>query len=190
MSDADERVFGGTRVGFELDPNWDTPQSLVNKLATLDPSKTMSVHSIIINPGHPTLPDYLKTTFELSRDIECDNQQDNEGGGVLGFYGTQYYALSNPSEELKSRGNLLKGTVGSICASDYGRELTNISSNVKSNIKTVGLRCNPIRLDVYETSNPSNKIPYTLVKSNQIELDGIVPVGLKITVEAECENRH
>lgn len=190
LSDADERVFGGFRTGFELDPNWDTPESLVNKIINLDRSKTVSVHSIIINPGHPTLPDHLKTTFELSKDIECLNQQDNEGDGVRGFYGTQYYALSNPSEELKSSGNLLKGTVGSICASDYGRELSNISSNVKNNVKTIGLRCNPIRLDVYETGNPDNKIPYTLEKANQVKLDGFVPVGLKVTVEAECENRH
>lgn len=190
LSDADERVFGGFREGFRLDPNWDTPASLVNKLANLDSSKTTSVHSIIVNPGHPSLADHLKTTYELQKDVSCYNEQNNEGGGVLGFYGTQYYALSNPSEELKSSGNLVKGTIGSICASDYGLELTNISSNVKNNIKTIGLRCNPFRLDVYETGNPNNKIPHTVIKSNQVKLEGFIPIGLRITVEAECENIH
>ncbi len=190
ITDADVRVFGGSYRNYELDNNWDTAESLVKKVGALNAAKTMSFHSIIINPGDESLEPYQQATYEQKKDVACFEEQKNQGDRVRGYYGREYYKASVPSQDLLASGNILKGTVGSICDTDYSNILYGISNNVKSSLKTVGLRCkNPINVDVYYTSNIENKIPFH-ISSNTIVLDANISPGSDVTIEMECPNLH
>ena len=122
--------------------------------------------------------------------MACFNEQNNQGPKVQGIYGREYFKLSYPSSELKSSGQLLTGSVGSICDSDYSNVLGNISGKVKNNLKTIGLRCkDPLHLDIFHTNSPSRKIPFTIVGGNMV-LDNELDPGVAVTVEMECPNIH
>ncbi len=87
-------------------------ESVHNRFGRL---KTMSAHSIIIPPG----------------DSRCLNEQNQKRGGGhgtgRGYYGKQYARLSRARDyELTQYGNLLKGSVISICDKRYGSQLERV----------------------------------------------------------------
>jgi hypothetical protein len=142
LSDEDERSSGGGAPGSAINggaisqsylaQDYDLPRTFVQKVANqLSGSKSVSVHSIIIKPS---------TTIS-AQDAGCWSLQNNQGGGVKGFYGTQYAALSVPSEELKAMGAIVPGTLGSICSSNYTVEMGQIASFL--NQKKIALPCAP-----------------------------------------------
>lgn len=142
LSDEDERSTGGGAPGSSVNggpisqsylaQDYDLPRTFVQKIATqLTGAKSVSVHSIIIKPS---------TTIS-AQDNSCWYQQNNQGGGVKGFFGTQYAALSVPSEELKAMGPIVRGTLGSICSSNYTAEMGQIASFL--NQKQIALPCQP-----------------------------------------------
>ncbi len=193
LSDADERVFGGTfGDNYPLDLNWDTPSSLVSSLNALGNGKTMSVHSIIINPGDESIPTSLQTNVELQKDTQCYIEQRDNSLGTLGYYGRQYFALSKPSTSLlaEASGALLEGTVGSICAENYSDVLRPIEQNIGRNTKIRFLRCKPISVRAYHSANPDLEVDFTFLGEKQIKISDSVSSDIPITIETECHNAH
>ena len=98
----------------------DEPQTVVDSFRSLFPSKTMSVHSIIVKPG----------------DTACRTAQTGQVAAsppVLGFEG---YAMAKLS-------GMTGGVVGDICASDYTNQLKTIGDALAAKVPSLPFRCRP-----------------------------------------------
>jgi hypothetical protein len=176
LSDEDERSQGGTVAGSKpLELN-DLPDTLVKNLAALYPTKSMSVHSIITN------------------DQPCRSQQTQSSpNGIwptLGFIGEQYKLLSAPSAGLMALGNIITGEVGSICAADYGAQLTSIGANIQTN--TFGapkqLACLPDPTTIHVVTSPTgfeNQIAYSIDAQNKVVFSNL-PIGVQVSFSYDC----
>ena len=176
LSDEDERSQGGTTTGSLPLEIKDRPETLVSNLKNLYPTKSVKVHSIVTN------------------DATCLAQQrqfsPNGIHPTLGFIGAQYIRLSNPDSALRSLGNLLTGTVGSICSNDYGAQLSNIGQDVSNNTfnSPKGLACNPDLATIKIVTSPAgfeNQIVYAIDSQNRVTFDN-VPVGVEVTFSYDC----
>ena len=162
LSDEDERSRGGQIAGFELEFR-DTPQNLVDLDKTrLGAQKTFSVHSVVVRPG----------------DTSCLNQQ-NSQAPLKGFEGNTYVSLSN----------LTGGTIGSICASDYGQELGNIATNIIDNVNSVVLQCAAKDDAVAVTLSPQpSGISVTYIPTEQrVQFSQTIPPGTFVQLTYDCE---
>ena len=181
LSDEDERSSGGGAPGSEVNggpisQNYlqgfkDKPETLVSMAKEiLSPGKSMSVHSIIIRPG----------------DTTCFQNQNSQGGGVKGFYGTQYAKLSSPSAELKSMGPLKIGTLGNICSSNYTVEMGEIAQYIKTS--RIQLPCKPVSgsLNVTYLDGVTANQKEILSDTNQLEFIPAIEAGHKIQLEFSC----
>lgn len=181
LSDEDERSSGGGAPGSAINggpisQNYlaqenDRPETLVSVAKSrLSPTKSVSVHSIIIRPG----------------DTACHNAQNAQGGGVRGYYGTQYALLSNPSAQLLGQGPLRVGTLGSICSSNYTAEMGQIAQYLTTS--QLQLPCTPVsgslRVDYLDAvpGNPTN----TLDSLNQIKFNPALPAGSRVRLQFTC----
>jgi len=182
LSDEDERSTGGEHIGNVKGPAlepYDLPSTLVEKAATqLGQTKTMSVHSIIIQPG----------------DSSCKKSQDDQGNEwVLGQYGDKYHELSNPSTSLIEMGKvgrssggsvLMKGTDGSICSGNYTQELGDISDFIKET--PLQLPCSPVNGSLMITTTPKiTGLTYDLDQNNRVIFSERV-VGTNVNLKFEC----
>lgn len=105
VTDADETNPSGTQTQNK-------PQTVIDYVKTLWPSKPLSFHSIIVPIG----------------DSACLAKDGNEG------YGYAYDSFS-----------LLTGGIrGTVCAPDYGSQLTDIGKSARDSITSVNLSCDPI----------------------------------------------
>lgn len=93
------------------------PENLVNYVQWVWPGKLFSFHSIITIPG----------------DEECRRTQ-----GAA--FGTIYEKMSR----LTGLGTVGGAIVGSVCANDYGAQLSGIGDSVRQMNKTMTLQCEPI----------------------------------------------
>lgn len=181
LSDEDERSSGGGAPGSSVNggaisSNYlaeenDLPETLVKVAkARLIPTKSVSVHSIIIRPG----------------DTTCYNSQNAQGSGVKGFYGTQYALLSNPSSQLMSLGNIHAGTLGSICSSNYTAEMGQIAQHLTTS--QLQLPCTPIsgtlKVD-YLDLVPANQT-HMLDSANQVRFSPALPAGHRVHFQFTC----
>ncbi len=181
LSDEDERSTGGGAPGSEgnggaVSPNYrftenDLPETLVKKAKEiLPPTKSMSVHSIIIRPG----------------DVSCHTSQNSQGGGVKGYYGFQYEMLSRPSSALMSLGPIKPGTVGSICSANYTYEMGQIAQALTTSL--IQLPCKPInnslRVD-YLDPVPVNQTEF-LDSLNQVQFSPPIEAGSRIRLQFSC----
>jgi len=175
LSDEDERSQGGALAGKPLETN-DLPETLVTNFKNLYPTKSMSVHSIV------------------TKDATCRAQQTQSSpNGIwatLGFIGTQYLALSNPTAALTSLGNLLPGDSGSICLSDYGSQLTSIGANIQNNTFSAPkqLACAPDANTIVVSTAPAgfeNQIAYTIDAQNKVVFSNL-PTGVQVTFSYDC----
>ncbi|MGE0763406.1 MAG: hypothetical protein AB7N80_09010 [Bdellovibrionales bacterium] len=181
LSDEDERSNGGNISGYPLE-NYDMPLTFVQKTKQiLGATKTVSVHSIIIRPTNDGAND--------STDIACYNAQNNQGSGVKGFVGTQYAALSNPSNALKAAGNIIDGTLGNICSNNYTTELGNIASKINQTLSTIQLPCKPEQnlVDVSFNPAPAQQVYYTIDADNRIQLNPAAPAGTRVNLKFKCK---
>lgn len=102
--------------------------------------------------------------------------------GVLEAEGESYLALSD----------LTGGVKGSICASDYGSQLSAIGQSAKEKSKTYQLQCQPFDLDkngspeiaVFDDKGNSLNLNYTLEK-DQITFENQLPLGI-IELKYRC----
>lgn len=169
LSDEDERTNGGSIPGYSLE-NYDLPETFVGKAKNqLDPTKMVSVHSIIIRPGDST----------------CYNQQ-YISSTLHGSYGTYYAQLSNPSSTLQQMGNLIPGVTGSICSSNYTTEMGSIASKIKQTLGTIQLLCNPVAGSLSVSFTPAQSISYSVDSNNRLNLSPAAPAGTKVNLEYKC----
>ena len=106
----------------------DEPQAVVDSFRGLYPSKTMSIHSIIVKPI---------TGANDTAGIACRNAQTNQVPAtppVLGFEG---YAMAKLS-------GLTGGVVGDICASNYTNQLKTIGDALGAKVPSLPFRCRPL----------------------------------------------
>lgn len=181
LSDEDVRSSGGGAPGSEVNggpisPSYmatekDLPEALVAKAKEiLPPTKNFSVHSIIIRPG----------------DTICHYNQNNQGGGVKGFYGTQYARLSNPTGALMALGPIKPGTLGNICSPNYTQEMGQIAQYLKTS--ELQLPCAPtsgtLRV-TYLDPVPANQSEF-LNDRNQILFSPALEAGHRVRLQFTC----
>jgi hypothetical protein len=175
LSDEDERGLSDSRsvlddsdkqliTSFPLE-NYDKPETLVSRFKARFPEKTMSVHSIIVKPG----------------DIACRNAQTGQGGNawVRGVEGYSYAALTN----------LTGGKLGSICANDYGSQLTDIGYSLQEKVTSLPLKCHPLNDDFSVSLTPQ---PTTTIQAEAdfstmvVNFKGQMPPLTKIRLDYDC----
>lgn len=187
LSDEDERSSGGGAPGAEVNggaisndylaTSYDLPKTFVSMTKSRLPSnKSVSVHSIIIRPAINGQP----------ADTACWQAQNSQGGGVKGFYGTQYAMLSFPSASLKALGNIVSGTIGSICSPNFTQELSTIANNIRA--EDLQLPCAPDKstLQVTFTPKPAQAISFDVDSSNRLFFQPGVPAGTKVGLKFNC----
>lgn len=187
LSDEDTRSSGGGAPGSEINGGpinsdylaeaLDLPETFAaNTKRFLPADKSVSVHSIIIRPAVGSQP----------ADTACWSQQNNQGNGIKGFYGTQFAMLSFPSGFLKSISNLVDGTMGSICSSNYTQEMGNIANHIRS--EDIRLPCTPepttLRVDF--TPAPSQQTTFDVDSSNRINFYPPLPAGTSVRLRFSC----
>lgn len=154
----------------------DYPETLVRNIHDQFGSlKSFSVHSIIIPPGD-------------SRCLNKQNRNNADGAGSgRGYYGEQYARLSKArEEELIQYGNLLRGSVISICDKTYGSQLKNIA--VATEAIRMPLPCNnPESIEFYINERRVKK-PYFEIEALTLIIEpGKLPLNAKIKLKIICE---
>ncbi len=196
LSDEDVRssnYYKSTKYGLS---SMDLPLGLIGSVNTLYPSKTLSVHSIIVKPGalQSVTQDQMNTVItglqadplmgytpsqyfaSSSAGDACLNQQSSQipGAGFGGSYGYLYALLTRQTG----------GIEGDICAADYGSQLSNMGSSIAEQVKEVQLKCSDAR-DLVVTMTPSNSISYALDGAT-LRLSDALPTGTQISVSYTC----
>lgn len=176
LSDENERSQGGLTVGSLPLEVKDMPETLVATLKSLYPTKSLSVHSVVTNNESCRLAQTQKSSTSIH--------------ATLGFIGTHYMSLSNPSAALLSAGNIVPGVVGSICATDYGSQLGNIANNIHDNSLDApkALACRPIENSIHITTSPAGyerQISYVVDDQNRAFFYN-VPTGVRVTFSYDC----
>jgi hypothetical protein len=180
LSDEDERSSaaaygpGGTRPLANLD----LPETFLQTMLDKYPTKTVSVHSVIIRPG----------------DLACKQSQIHTVPGspvpLRGFEGFMYAELSAPqtyNPNLLSYTNFAGGVLGNICANNYGAQLGSIGSFVSSEATNneIQLPCSPAANDVSVTSSNGSSVNYSINSSNRMIFSNL-PVGVTVSVSVVC----
>jgi hypothetical protein len=180
LSNEDERSMGGVNYNDGNTPsaleNYDQPGTFVAKMAALYPTKIVTVHSVVTDSQA-----CLKSQFNIS----------TAGTVTFGYLGTQYMSLSNPSSALMALGHINMGTVGSICAVDYGAQIGSIAQEVANNAKsnTKQLPCNPDPTKITLTTVPADvaaRVQYTINSTNNQVTFSNVPTGTTVTFSYQC----
>ncbi len=163
LSDEDERTNGGQRFGQPMEAGKDYPSDLINAVqAKFGTRKKLTVHSIIVPPG----------------DVGClSSQRTQEATGANGEYGTNYKKLSE----------LTGGIVGTVCADDYGSQLTEIGTVIEQTLSSIPLECTPIGNDVRVTP----KVPSTLevnatLSGDKLTFSPPLPEGSVVNLRYKC----
>ena len=172
VSDEDERSYGGKRpeefYGGRVEPleDLDYPETFFRKANFQHNSIVTTVaHSIIVKPG----------------DKSCARSS----GGVEGRI---YAQASNPSQSLLNQyGNIRKGYIGSVCASNYGVHLGKIAEYVDE-MPPVILGCSAVPGSVHVQVN-GNRKPFT-VSGRNVKITGEVPFGAIAEIWFRCPNNQ
>lgn len=171
--------------------NYDRPETFVEKFnQQMDSTKTVSVHSIIIKPKVTKNGDgTVSITAGDAQGNACLNEQNSQGNGVRGFYGTQYAALSVPGGNLQAMGNIVEGNLGNICANNYTQQLGPIASKLKG-LNFVQLPCPPVLSTVEITFDPAppQNITFDIDPNNASRLvfTPMVPAGTDVNMKFKC----
>lgn len=174
----------------------DSPLGLIGSVNALYPSKTLSVHSIIVKPGAlqsvtqdqmnavisglqaDPLMSYTPSQYFASNPAgeACLNQQSSQipGAGFGGSYGYLYALLTRQTG----------GIEGDICAADYGSQLGSMGSSIAAQVQSVQLKCSDAR-DLVVTMAPSNSISYSL-DGTTLKLSDVLPAGTQMSVSYTC----
>lgn len=174
LSDEDERSAGG-QPGYPVLESDDLAESLVINTASLYPTKSLSVHSIITN------------------DANCLSQQTHtlpNGNKLLGFIGYQYMKLSSPSSSMLSIGNLVPGHTGTICTNDFGSQMGDIGAAIQNRTFDAPkkLSCTPDAETIQIVTNPAGyegQINYSIDSQDKVHFSNL-PFGVKVTFSYDC----
>lgn len=117
----------------------------------------------------PTKPFSFSSIIVRSGDIACLNSAGNEG------YGTSYEKLSQ----------LTGGIIGTVCASDYGSQLTQMAQSVANLRRTVSLNCAPLNQnkngtlldDVLVTLQSGSSLGVAAVSGQTLTMASDFPAG-------------
>jgi hypothetical protein len=181
LSDEDVRSTGGGLPGSEANggaisasygaSEYDRPETLIQKAKEiLPPTKSFSVHSIIIRPG----------------DLSCYNAQNSQGGGVRGYYGFQYAKLSQPTSLMMSMGPIKSGTLGNICSSNYTAEMGQIAQHLKTS--DLQLPCTPNAgtfRATYLGPVATNQTEF-VNSQNQVQFSPPLEAGTRVRLQFSC----
>lgn len=206
ISDEDVRSVGGgtetARINRSFNPDlfdnslyhlrdYDRPETFLKKFQRqMDPSKTVSFHSIIIRPQVTKATDgNILITRGHPEGENCFVAQRQQSGGVEAYFGTQYARLSMPSDDLKAMAPLLDGYMGSICARNYTLQLGPIANFVRG-IDFVQLACPPIQESIQLQLTPAPSFEVELVSDpedpRRLQLSPAVPPGTKADLSYSC----
>ena len=183
LSDEDERSSqyfinqqldqGFTEYAFE---ERDYPESLVetvyNRLGAL---KTFSVHSIVIPPGNSSC-------------LQHQNKDSYSGpGSGRGYYGSTYAELSRArSGELLKYGNLLRGSVISICDRRFSQQLSRVG--LFADVPRISLPCSePEYIKMKVNGRNERKFKYDIEGRSLSISPGAVPLGSQVQVTIVCK---
>ncbi|MCM2280874.1 MAG: hypothetical protein NDI61_03400 [Bdellovibrionaceae bacterium] len=166
---------GGSRqagtTGYNSSPlfplnDYDLPETLVSRFKAKFPTKSLSVHSIVIK----------------NNDSSCLSTQSGQGGNVnvVGSYGRLYEQLSTQAG----------GVIGSICSSDYGQELGQIAYEIQNQVTSMSFVCRPIDDKYHVEFFP--KPSYDVIATPDferlvVEFDRALPPETKIQLSYSCE---
>ncbi len=165
VSDEDERSFGGKvpEGCFGEVPQletYDLPETFFRKVSHHNQYSIVEVHSIITPPGN----------------YPCNSKQ---------IYGSVYASASNPSDAIMARyGNIRKGHVGSIRATDYSSQLGPIADTLL-NVSPVPLPCFPIA-DSVSLQVEGRRVNFRL-EGRQVVIEDKVSFGSKARVAFRCD---
>jgi len=160
------RNLGGLNLGFNLQ-DYDRPETFVSRFRSKFPSKTLSVHSIVVK----------------SDDQACLNAQANQGGGnpyVSGSFGKLYESLSSSTG----------GMVRSICSNDYGRELGEIGFAIQDQVSSMSMVCRPVDNNFEVSFSPQPNYPVNAQADFErlvVEFDRPLPPETRITLSYTCK---
>lgn len=164
---SDEDDWGDTSKGElqYIDPNVEEPNGYIQSFRDLYPNKSLSFHSIIIQPG----------------DRNCFNQQD-EGEDPPGRYGRAYSQLTALTEG---------GIQGDICASggNYASQLQAMGESISQVREVLPCRPNNDQVDVQFIPDPGYQVD--VIKNfdqNEILFSRGLPVGTQIRFKFTCDD--
>ncbi len=171
LSDEDEGS-----IGTIAEPEWEEPENFVTKFKELYPNKSLSVHSIIVEPKE-LVPN---KEIENNGETVCYNDQDRPGHPP-GQYGYIYSELSA----------LTEGEIGDICANNanYSDQLKAIGASV-SQVREV-LPCRPIGDQVSVNFIPDPGYQVDVIKNfsqNEITFSEPLPKGTQVRFQFKCED--
>ena len=157
LSNADERVLGGNYPPWPLE-SLDQPSTLVSNVqSTYGGAKPLKVHTLIIQPG----------------DGGCLNAQVDNSLRTFGQYGPVYASLSDMTGGIK----------GSICASDYSAQLSQIANMVQVTLlQNIPLRCKTASNELSYTVSPANPSLVGVLDSTGMTLNFNQPISSTTTV--------
>ncbi len=163
LSDEDERSSGGSAPANEGGPlvdGKDYPQNLIDYVnSTWAFNKNLTVHSIIVKPD----------------DVTCYNEQKSqEAGAGTANFGKTYASLSQ----------LTGGVLGTVCASDYGSQLSSIGDIIQQTTSSITLACVPLA----GTLKVSGATGWTQ-SADKLNFDPPLPAGTDIGLSYQCETR-
>ncbi len=174
LSDEDEGA-GGDVLNSIAEPHREQPDRFIDYFKTIYPYKSLSVHSIIIQPKN-LVP---RSEIQNNGETRCFNAQDNNNAPD-GKYGFVYAALAGMTEG---------GVVGDICANDqnYTDQVREIGENVSIFRDT--LACSPDNGDVDVELIPDPGYNIELIKNlsqNEILFAEPLPPGTQVRVRYSC----
>ena len=167
VSDEDERSWGGVMPpGYTFGSvlpleSYDEPEMFFQKVRQQNDLYGVTVHSIIVKPG----------------DSSCQSQS----GGAPG---TIYAQASHPSQEILDRySHVQRGTIASICNTNYGSQL-GVIANYVLEARPIQLHCTPdpnrirVRVD-------SEKVNYRL-RGSTVQITDRVSINSTARVVYRC----
>jgi len=161
ISDENERSWGITdpQVSYTLETD-DTPQAMIDTVKQKYPGKTLSVHSVVVR----------------SNDATCLQNQNNQMGGLVkGFYGTIYEQLSQATN----------GVIGSVCESDYGAQMGQIGAAIVDQVEYFTLHCaNPENFEL--TFIPSSAATSYHLEGKRVIFDKDLDPSSKVRFKYNC----
>lgn len=184
LSDEDERGLSDPRSVrdqndqslLSLYPleNYDKPETLISRFKQRFPEKTLSVHSIIVPPREN---DANSDACLAQQSGQTSNPNQPGNPFVRGTVGYSYAKAST----------LTGGKIGTICASDYGAQLTDIGYYLQGQVTSMPFNCRPVN-DTFTLKDQTGRDLSATPDFDKLEVKINEKLGpnTKITLEYEC----
>lgn len=152
----------------------DYPETLVETVyKQLGPLKTFSVHSAIIRPGDKSC-------------LRAQNRNSGQGVGTgAGYYGEEYAKLSRASSKITGDyGNLLRGSIISICDRNYSRQLGRVA--IYAEIPRISLACSDPTNIQFKEEGRLKRFNY-YIEGRSITIEDRIKINSQITISMICK---